>query len=46
MEELDPDSMYEGQNVRVEWLDGEDGKHNVVGVYGVQDSSAEKCEVK
>jgi hypothetical protein len=45
MEDLDPDSIYEGHNVRVEWLDGKDGTRNVVGAYQVQSSSAEKCEV-
>ena len=45
MEDLDPDSIYEGHNVRVEWLDGKDGTQNVVGAYQVQSSSVEKCEV-
>lgn len=46
MEDLDADFLYEGHNVRVEWLDGGDGSHNVVGVYQVQSSSVEKCEVR
>ena len=46
MEDLDPDLIYEGHNVRVEWLDDRGGTQNVVGAYQVQSSSAEKCEVK
>ena len=46
LEDLDDDSVYVGQNVRVEWLDGKDGSRNVVGVYQVQSSSAETCEVR
>jgi hypothetical protein len=46
MEDLDPNLLYEGHNVRVEWLDGSDGTHNVVGAYQVQSSSVEKCEVR
>lgn len=46
MEDLNPDLIYEGHNVRVEWLDGSDGSRNVVGAYQVQSTSVEKCEVK
>jgi len=46
MEDLDRDLVYEGHNVRVEWLDGGDGTHNQVGAYQVQSTSAEKCDVK
>lgn len=46
MEDLEADLIYEGHNVRVEWLDGADGSRNAVGAYQLKSSSAEKCEVK